>query len=380
MAESIVGPHAQVTPLELFFDLLFVFAFTQVTGLLTDDPTWTGMLRGLLVLAVLWWSWTGYARLTNRLDTEQDRIRILMLAAVAAMLVMSLALPHVFGDDGLVFALGYLALRCLHLVLIGLAEGDDPAWHRGVLRAAPNVAATTAALIAASHVHGHAQVACWALAAALSYAWPLLGHARGWDVSPAHFVERFGLVILIALGESVVALGAGARDRPLDAGVIGGALLGMTVVACLWWAYFDWVVYVAATRLTEATGLRRAALARDVYAYLHSAMVAGIVLFAFGVDTALHDTAQPLEAVPATALAGGVALYLLAHVALRLRIGGGLGRGRPVAAAVTACLIPAATTIDALATLAALAVVCVALVLYEVLRHRDPRAVIRARA
>src|SRR3954468_13250483 len=238
MPESIVGPHAQVTPLELFFDLLFVFAFTQVTGLLTEDPTWTGMLRGLLVLAVLWWTWTGYARLTNRLDPEQDRIRILMLAAMAAMLVMSLALPHVFDDDGLTFALGYLVLRCVHLTLIGLAEGDDPVWHRGVLHAAPNVAATSAALIAASQVHGNAQIACWALAAALSYAWPLLGHARGWEVSPGHFVERFGLVILIALGEAVVAVGAGASGLRLDAEVVAAALLGMTVIACLWWAYF----------------------------------------------------------------------------------------------------------------------------------------------
>jgi low temperature requirement protein LtrA len=331
-----------------------------------------------LVLAVLWWTWTGYARLTNRLDPEEDHIRILMLAAVASMLIISLALPRVFGADGLTFALAYFVLRCLHVALLGLAAGDDPAWHRSALVAVPNVVATSAALIAASRVHGSAQIACWGLAAALSYVWPLLGHARGWEVSPDHFAERFGLVILIALGESVVAVGAGVRDRPLDAGVIGAALLGMTVVACLWWSYFDWVMYIARARLAAATGVRRATLARDAYAYIHSAMVAGIVLFAYGVETALHDTAQPLEAVPATALAGGRALYFLAHVALRLRIGGGLGRGRPVAAATTAGLIPVATAVAALATLTALAIVCVALVAYEVLRHREPRAAIRA--
>jgi low temperature requirement protein LtrA len=153
----------------------------------------------------------------------------------------------------------------------------------------------------------------------------------------------------------------------------------MAVIACLWWAYFDWVVYVAGSRLEDATGTARATLARDAYAYLHSAMVAGIVLFAYGVETALHDTTSPLDPVPASALAGGVSLYFVAHVALRLRIGGGLGRGRPVAALAAAALAPVAVVIDALVTLSALAVVCVAVIAYEVMHHRDDRAAIRSR-
>ena len=156
---------------------------------------------------------------------------------------------------------------------------------------------------------------------------------RGWRLSPRHFVERFGQIILIALGESIVAIGVGAAGLELDPALIGTVLLGVTVVACLWWSYFDWVVYVAQSRLAEATGARRAALARDVYSYLHLPMVGGIVLFAFGLETALHDTAKPLPIVPAFGLVYGIVLYLLAHVALRLRIGGGLGRGRPIAAA-----------------------------------------------
>src|SRR4051812_41187185 len=155
---------------------------------------------------------------------------------------------------------------------------------------------------------------------------------RGWHLSPTHFVERFGQIILVALGESVVAIGVGVAGLELDPGLISAVLLGITVVACLWWSYFDWVVYVARNRLTEETGVRRAVLARDVYSYLHLPMVGGIVLFAFGLETALHDTKTPLALVPAFALVCGVALYLLAHVVLRLRIGGGLGRGRPIAA------------------------------------------------
>src|SRR5215210_4544403 len=372
--------NARVTPLELFFDLLFVFAFTQVTGLLSNDPTWNGLLRGLLVLSVLWWTWAGYARLTNRLDAEEDLIRFVVLAAVAAMLVVSLALPTVFGAGGVLFACGYFVLRSLHFVLAQLATGADPEWRRATWAVAPNALLITAALLVASRARGDAQLACWVVAAVVAYVWPLLGRAGGWEVSPEHFVERFGLVILIALGEAVVAVGAGAAGVRLDAGVLAAALLAMAVIACLWWAYFDWVVYVAGSRLENATGIARATLARDAYAYLHSAMVAGIVLFAYGVETALHHTASPLDPVPASALAGGVSLYFVAHVALRLRIGGGLGRGRPVAALAAAAIAPAAAAIDALVTLSALALVCVALIAYEVMRHRDDRAAIRSRS
>jgi low temperature requirement protein LtrA len=371
--------NARVTPLELFFDLLFVFAFTQVTGFLSDDPTWNGLLRGLLVLSVLWWTWAGYARLTNRLDPEEDLIRFVVLAAVAAMLVVSLALPTVFGAGGVVFAIGYFVLRSLHFVLARQATGADPEWRRTTLAVAPNAVLITAALLVASRVRGNAQLACWVLAALVAYVWPLLGRAGGWEVSPEHFVERFGLVILIALGEAVVAVGAGAAGLRLDARVLAAALLAMAVIACLWWAYFDWVVYVASRRLDDATGTARATLARDAYAYLHSAMVAGIVLFAYGVETALHHPASPLDPVPASALAGGVSLYFIAHVALRLRIGGGLGRGRPVAALAAAALAPVAVAVDPLVTLSILALVCVALIAYEVMRHRDDRATIRSR-
>ena len=147
---------------------------------------------------------------------------------------------------------------------------------------------------------------------------------------------------MIALGESVVAIGVGAQGLDLDARLVAGALLGICVIACLWWSYFDWVVYVAQSRLEEASGKQRAALARDVYSYLHLPMVGGIVLFAFGLETALHEAEHSLKLVPVFGLVAGIALYLLAHVGLRLRIGGGLGRGRPIAAVVLLALLPVA--------------------------------------
>ena len=233
-------------------------------------------------------------------------------------------------------------------------------------------------LVVAGFLDGAAQLALWGAALAISYLTPLIGHMRGFRVSPAHFVERFGLIIIIALGESIVAIGVGAAGLPLDAGVIAAALLGVTVAACLWWSYFDWVTYVTQARLAEVTGTQRAAFASDAYSYLHFPMVAGIVLFAFGLKTALPDVTRSLPTVPAFGLLGGIALYMAAHVALRLRIGGGLGRGRPVASVLLLRLVPVAAAVPGLAALGIVAAVCVALIGYEALRHRDERAWIRS--
>jgi low temperature requirement protein LtrA len=368
-----------VTPLELFFDLVFVFAFTQVTTLLSAQPTWSGLLRGLLLLSMLWWAWSAYAWLTNTLDPDEGAVRIAMFAAIAAMLIASLAAPRAFGRDGVTFAVAYAVVRALHLVLFTIAGRGDPDLLRAVLRILPSAVVGSALLLAAGLLGGSPRMWCWGAAVAIEYAGPLYGHMRGWRVSPHHFVERFGQIILIALGESVVAIGVGAAGLPLDADVIVAALLGITIVACLWWSYFDWVVYVAETRLAQATGVQRAALARDAFSYGHLPMVAGIVVYAFGLKTALHDATEPLGAVAAVGLAGGIALYLLAHVALRLRIGGGLGRGRPVAFVVLVALVPVAAVVPALVALGLVAAVCVGLIAYEAIRHRQERRVIRSR-
>ena len=370
--------EARVTPLELFFDLVFVFAFTQVTSLLSNSPTWGGVLRALLLLGMLWWAWSAYAWLTNTLDPEEGAARLAMLAAVAAMLVVSLAAPQAFGAYGVIFGVAYLVVRALHLVIFAIAGRGDRDLFRAVLRIVPGAMLGAGLLVIAGFLEGSAQLALWGSAMAVTYTGALLGHMRGWRVSPAHFVERFGLIIIIALGESIVAIGVGAAGLQLGPGVLGAALLGITVVSCLWWSYFDWVVFVAQARLAEATATRRAALARDAYSYLHLPMVAGIVLFAFGLQTALHDVGHSLAIVPAFGLFGGIAVYLLAHVALRLRIGGGLGRGRPVAATLLLGMLPLASRLPALAALGLVAAVCASLIAYEALRHKESRAWIRS--
>ncbi len=371
--------RGRVTPLELFFDLVVVFAITQVTAFLSRDPTWAGLLRGALLLGALWWAWASYAWLTNTLDPEEGAVRLAVFAAVAAMLVVSLAVPGAFGPDGVTFGVAYLVVRGVHLVLFAIAGRGDRELFRATMRILPGSILAPLLLVVAGLVDGSAQLALWGAALAILYLGPLVGHMRGFRISPDHFVERFGLIIMIALGESIVAIGVGAAGLPLDDGLIAAALLGVTVAACLWWSYFDWLVYAALAMLTEATGAARALLARDVYSYLHLPMVGGIVLFAFGLKITLADRGGPLPTVPALGLCGGVALYLLAHVAVRLRTRRELGRGRPIASILLLGLIPVATEVPALAALGLVVAVCVCLIVYEVLWHREARAWIRSR-
>jgi low temperature requirement protein LtrA len=368
----------RVTHLELFFDLVFVFALTQVTAFLADDLTWGGLLRGLFILAALWWTWAAYAWLTNTLDPEEGAVRLAMFASMGAMLIVALATPHAFDTYGVLFGIAYFIVRALHLVLYAIAGRDDPDLLGAVLRILPSALLGASLLVVAGFLDGTAQMAVWALALAIDYGWLLVIGMRGWRVEAEHFVERHGLIIIIALGESIVAIGIGAAGVPLEPSVIAAALLGITVACALWWAYFDWVIYVAQARLAEATGEERAILARDLYSYLHLPLVAGIVLFALGVKTTLGHVADPLDVISAVGLCGGLALYFAGHVANRLRTGGGWGHGRPAATIVLLALVPAATVVPALATLGLVAVVCVALIAYEALRYPYARSWIRS--
>jgi low temperature requirement protein LtrA len=374
-----VEPGQRVTPLELFFDLVFVFAITQVTGFLADNSTGLGLLRGLMLLGALWWAWAAYAWLTNTLNPEEGSVRLAVFGSIGAMLIVSLATPNAFGANGVVFGVAYFFVRALHLVLYAIAGKGDPELFRAVVRIVPTATVGPALLVVAGFLHGAPQMAVWAGALAIDYLGVLVGGMRGWRVSPEHFVERHGLVVIIALGESIVAIGGGAAGLPLDAGRIAAAVLGMAVIAALWWSYFDWLIYVTQARLAEVNGVERAALARDLYSYLHLPMVAGIVLFALGLKTTLADVDSPLSSIPALGLCGGLALYFLAHVVARLRIGGGLGRGRPIATIVLVGLLPVAIRVPALASLGLVAAVCAGLILYEAVRHRYERAWIRDR-
>ena len=362
-----------VTPLELFFDLVFVFAVTQVTGLMSDDPTWAGLGRGLLVLGALWWAWGAYAWLTNEIDPEEGSSRLAVLAAMGAMFVAALAVPHAFGDDGVLFGVAYLVVRLLHIVLFSEATPNVDV-HEAAIRLARTAVPGPALLVVAGFLDGGAQIAAWIAALTVDYLGPYVFGVRGFSVSAELFAARYGLVVIIALGESIVAIGIGAEGTALSAAVVVAALLGVTLASALWWAYFDVVARMARRKLMEARGHERARLARDAFSYLHLPMFAGIVLVALGAKKVLGHVDEPLETVPAVALCGGVALFLLAHDAIRFRNVRTVNGRRVLAALVSLALIPLATTVDALLALALVTAVCASLIAYETLRFRETRA------
>lgn len=367
------GEEARVTPLELFFDLTLVLALTQCTALMAADPSWAGLARGMLVLGVLWWAWVGYAWLTSVVDPEEGSVRLAMFAAMAGLLVCALCVPEVFGRLGLLFALALLVVRTAQIALFVLASRDDANLRSSVTGLAGSTAIGVGLLVAASFTDGLLQGALFALALLLDMGGPYFFGVEGWKLVPGHFAERHGLIVIIALGESIVAIGVGAEHH-IDAGVVTAAVLGMVVAACLWWMYFDVVALVAERRLEHATaGRERNAIARDSFSYLHLPMVAGIVLLALGLKKTLGHVEDPLKLVPAFALLGGTALYLLAHVAFRWRNVHRFSAHRLLVAVVLLALLPAAVALPALATLAIVVALLVALIVYETLRFAELR-------
>jgi low temperature requirement protein LtrA len=367
----------QVTPLELFFDLVFVFAITQVTSLLAGNPTWGGVLRGMLVLAALWWAWNVYAWLTSAMDVDEGGVRLAMLASMAAMLVVALAVPNAFGDNAVLFGVAYLLVRVLHLILSVIAARNDADRRSALLRFAPTALIGGSLLVLAGFLESDVRIAVWFIALAIDYLGPIvIGMGRGWRIAPEHFAERHGLIILIALGESIIAIGVGA-GFDLGAEVVVAAALGFAVVSALWWLYVDVAAIFARSRLMHTSGVEQTRLARDAYGYLHLPMVAGIVLFALGLKTTVQHVGDTLDTVPAVGLCGGAALYLIGHVAFLFRTTGRVFRRRTIGALVLLAVIPAALAIPALAALALVSGVCSLIVAWEAIRYREHRLRVR---
>jgi low temperature requirement protein LtrA len=376
---AVLRDGERVTSLELFFDLVFVLALTQCTALMARTPTWEGLLKGLLVLAVLWWSWAGYAWLTSVVDPEEGAVRLSMFAAMAAFLVAALCVPRAFGADALLFACAYGVVRSAHIALFMLASRDDPALRQSVLGLAVSTAVGVGLLVSAAFAGGALQLAIWGLAVLLDLGGPFLFGADGWKLVPGHFAERHGAIIIIALGESIVAIGAGT-SAGVDAGVVAAAVLGIVVACAMWWLYFDVVAIIAARRLAKASaGRERNNIARDSYSYLHFPMVAGIALVAVGLKKTLGHVSHPLELVPAATMLGGGALYLLAHVAFRWRNLRTLNRQRLLCAAALGLLLLADSQLKppSLVTLAVLAALLTGLIVYEATRFAELRDRVR---
>lgn len=358
-----------------------MLALTQATALMAAQPTWEGLAKGLLVIGVMWWAWVGYAWLTSVVDPEATSVRLVIGIAMTGLMVCALCLPTVFEDTGLLFAGAYAVVRFSHIGLFWVASrsAGDANLAKSVTGLAVSTVIAVSLLAGASFLDGWAQGGLWALALALDMAGPFFFGSKGWRIAPKHFAERHALILIIALGESIVAVGVGAEDIALGAPEVLAAVLGMVVSFAMWWMYFDVVVLVAERRLEQAEpGEEQNDIARDSFSYLHLPMVAGIVLVALGPKKTIGHVDDPLKLVPSVAMFGGLALYLLAHVAFRWRNVHRFSTQRVVAALLCLALIPVGKSEPALLSLSLLTLVAVALIAYETVRFRELRRKMRS--
>jgi low temperature requirement protein LtrA len=385
------GDHT-VTTLELFFDLVFVFALTQITALMAHDLSWHGVIQGVLLIGLLWWSWIGFSWICNLVKADEGSIRGAMLAAMAAMFLIALAIPEAFHDlpGGLpgpvVIAVAYFAFRAMNLLMFWLIADGDKVLRRTLARFAPSMLGGTALLLVASQFHGATQTVLWGAALAADYGGTYLIDARGWRLnSPSHFAERYGLIVIIALGESIVAIGVGVTDLPISWPIIVASMLGLGSAAALWWIYFDATAHHGERALATEPAETRPKVARDAYTFLHFPLVAGIVLLALGLkkvleyvgDTEHHHLDDPLKGIGLYALYLGVVLYLLGHLAFTWRTTRRIGVSRLITAGVCLAAVPTVAKVPALGQLAVLTALLAGLVAFESVRSAQERAEIK---
>jgi low temperature requirement protein LtrA len=379
----------KVTTLELFFDLVFVFALTQVTQLMADEPTAQGALRGFVLLALFWFAWASFAWLGNTAKADEGLLRLCLVGAVMAMFVVALAVPESFADAGgglsapLLLALSYAAVRLAHLVVYLVVAIGDPGLRRQIIRVLVPVGISGGLLITGALSDD--RLAWWIGAVVVDYAGMYLAGASGWRLpGPAHFAERHGLIVLIAIGESIVSIGAGVSGTPVTASILLASVAGLAVAVALWWLYFDVVALVAEKVLADLPPDERPQLARDSYTYLHFPMVAGIVFLSLGMKKVLTYVSdpgkyadQPLATMPLLALYVGTVAYLVAHIGFRARNVHSLSRTRATTSVLLLALLPVAAKVPALAALTMLAAVMVGLVAFEAWRYSAGRSAIR---
>jgi low temperature requirement protein LtrA len=370
----------RTSPVELLWDLVFVFAVTQVTALLAHSLSWEGFGRSMLVLALVWWAWSAFVWAANAQDTASPVLRMALLLAMVLIFITGLAIPEAFGDESTLFAVTYAGVRFLHLALYADASRRGNASWSAIAGFAVTVVIGMALLIAGSFLDGLARIALWTAALAIDYAgpaWLTRERLRGLqEVAVAHFAERYSLFIIICLGESIVTIGVGASGRPVDTELIAAVALGLLITVGLWWTYFDSFAATAEERLRRHHDPVLAAA--DAYSYLHFPLIAGIIIFAAGEKIAIHDVGAPLSDAARLAFCGGVALYLAAHVAFRVRMGGTVSYARLWAVAALAVIFVAGGGLAAWALAGLVTAVLAVLCTVETVReHRAAPALSR---
>ena len=388
MNESANGPVAgvdepqtgdrSVKPFELFFDLVFVFAFTQVTQLLASELSWVGLGQGVLLIAALWLAWQSYAWLGTVINLDEGATRLAMLIVMGGMLAGALAVPGAFGDTAILFAASYAFVRIFQLVLFGIAARNIDGLFGAILTMARGAIVGPAIVLFGAVSEAGPLEAWWAAALLLEFVWYFVMNLSGFRVSPGHFSERHGLIFIIALGEAVISIGIGASGLEIDGKVVIPAMMGLGIIVAMWWTYFDVAALAAERRLKALTGIPQVRLAVHAYTYIHLPMIMGAIFFSLGVKKTLAHTDEVLSLVSAAALCGGLILYLLGQVVLRARCGGGVAWPRVLAALALGGLIGVSAEIDALVLLSAVGLVFVLVVAYETVIERDSRRRMRS--
>jgi low temperature requirement protein LtrA len=362
------GVEQRTTTLELFYDLVFVFAVTQVSHLLLTHLSWEGAGQSLIVLMVVWWAWNYTTWVTNELDPESTVVRLLLIALMLASLLIAVAIPEAFGDRAMLFAGSYVALQVGRHTFLTFAAAEPGTLER--TRAGRILIWFCLAgvfWIAGALAEGEARTLLWIVALAIDYTGPLVTYslpflppitASFWRVQPSHFTERFQLFVIIALGESIVLIGATTAALDLDLATVTAFACAFLGASALWWLYFNFIAAAAVERLAAAEN--STIVARDAYTYLHAVIVAGIIVTAVGDELVIaHPTEQPTQA-ELIAIVAGPALYLLSHVLLRLRLEGTVSLRRLSGALACVVIAVAASSASALVVGALLLAVLIA--------------------
>ncbi len=373
----------RVTTFELLFDLVFVFAFTQVTTFMSHSHTAIGVLQAMIILGILWWSWNSYAWLANQTHVNEGIVRIGMCVAIVAMFVVALVIPEAFEDlEGglsgpIVLVAAYFLVRLIHGLLYVVAAGDDAGLRKQVVRSSVAMFSGTALLLVGAIVGGPWQTWLWLAGIALDILLTYTTSTGGeWRIhSPVHFSERYGLIVMLALGESIVATGVGAAQEPVSVPILVGCALAVILTLSLWWVYFDGADSAGEHYLAKAQGVQRANLGTDAYTYLHFLLIGGVIISALGVETVItHVTGdEPLGLFGAAALFGGTALYLAGHAFFWRRISGKWAPWRLVGGVLLLALIPIGAGLLPLVALALAVVVAAGIAASDLIRYRGER-------
>ena len=359
---ELVDRSARVSSLELFFDLVFVFTITQLTGVLVEGGDAAAIAQVVVMFLLIWWMYDGYAWLTNAIATDRVRYRLLLIGGMGAFLVVALAIPQAYDGEGLAFGVALLVVVLLHASMY--VKGTSFSEVRAILRIVPFNLVGAGLVLAGGALGGDAEWLLWALAGALLWFTPWLTSVEGFVIAPSHFVERHGLVVIVALGESIVVIGAGAAGLDLDLGLVLVALLSLALSASLWWMYFSDEGTVERA-MNEAPPERRLQLALFGFGYWHYGLLLGVIALAAGLKKGVGDPYDPLEAWIASELALGVALFIVCDVGFRRTLGIPRGGIRLIAAAAALATIPIGIELSAAAHIGALAFVAVAALVAE---------------